>query len=332
MEFKESIKAYQENGDPTIILNVIEALDLDFMRRFGRERVMDGTQHGGVRIYSDRPEHYIAYSIKAMESLVFNKLSEQNVIPPAKKEEFQRLLSIIIMDIGIELKAEYLKSDYFMNYYHINDELLEDIAINIDEILIRLEQMYDRSQPRYFMDLYDFITSKLQSMKELKKNVRDNVIVSTRKALEKSLKYVDVNKSEQEIVKYINQTFATQFADDEVARNGLLRIQRINGADKRVGYVVKKVFPKNQRLAILGYDYYEDRHVLTGAENKLLDCALRVVEKDFEIQNLEGYSCDTFGTAIIKRKYLAEKLGRSYDSVRKTLSRIEKKLRNVTKY
>jgi hypothetical protein len=332
MEFKETIKAYQENGDPTIILNVIEALDIDFMRGFGRERVMDGTQHGGVRIYSDQPEHYIAYSIKAMESLVFKKISEQNVIPPSKEEEFQRLLNIIIMDIGIKLKVDYLKSDYYMNYYQINDELLKDVEANLDEILIRLEQMYDRSQTSYFMDLYTFISSKQQTMKELKQKIRDNVIISTRKALEKSLKYVDVNKSEQEIVKYINQTFATQFADDEVARNGLLRIQRKNGADRRVDYIVKKTFPKNPRLAILGYDYQEDRHVLTEAENNILNGALKVIEKDIETDNLEGYSCNTFGAAIIKRKYLAENLGRSYDSLRKTLSRIEKKLRSVTKY
>jgi hypothetical protein len=332
MEFKETIKAYQENGDPTIILNVIEALDIDFMRGFGRERVMDGTQHGGIRFYSERPEHYIAYRIKAMESLVFKKISEQNHIPPVKEEEFQRLLNIIIMDIGIKLKADYLKSDYYMNYYQIDNELLEDVAANIDEISIRLEQMYDISQTRYFTDLYDFISSKQKSMRELKRKIRDNVIISARKALEKSLKYVDVNKSEQEIVKYINHTFSTQFADDEVKRNGLLRIQRKNGTDKRLGYIVKKAFPKNPRLAVLGYDDQEDRHVLTEAENNLLNEALKVVEKDIETSNLQGYSCNTLGTAIIKRKYLAEKLGRSYDSVRKTLSRIEKKLRSVTKY
>jgi hypothetical protein len=333
MEFKEAIKAYQERGDKTVILTIIEALDLDFMRDFGRERIMDGSQHGGIRIYSDRPEHYIAYRIKAMESLIVKKLSGELLIPESKEYEFQRILNIIIIDFKIKLRAKYIKSeDRFLDFYEIDDKLMDDIRENLNEILERLEQMYNRSQSRYFQELFEFIDGEQEYIQAMRERVGSNAVESARRALEKALKYVDVDRSEQEIVKYINRTFSTQFADDEIERSGLQRIQRVNSVGKRVNYIVKKEFPKRLISAIFGYDFQNDRHVLTKSENEFIEEAINAIQKDINTGNIQEYTCDINGTAIVNRKHLAKNLNRSHDSVRKKLSRIKKKLNSVTNY
>lgn len=90
MNFKQKIEAYQQNGDLTIINDIMAAVETDFLRNSSRERVKDGTQSGGIRIKLADHHEYIAYRIKAMQELILRHYRTEFEVAPAMINEFQR--------------------------------------------------------------------------------------------------------------------------------------------------------------------------------------------------------------------------------------------------
>src|SRR4051794_31909365 len=104
MDFKEAITAYKEGGDRTIINDIMTAVEMDFMS-YDRERVKDGSVSGGIRIDLAAHHEYVAYSIRAMRELLMRHVKIEYDEDIRGLGQFQRHLSIINIDFGINFNG-----------------------------------------------------------------------------------------------------------------------------------------------------------------------------------------------------------------------------------
>jgi len=319
-DFKQAIEAFKENGDRTIINDIMAAVDSDFMNNPTRERVFDGSESGGIRIMLGGHHEYVAYHIRAMQELLMRHVKVEFSEEGREINEFQRLLSIIKIDFEIQFNATTYDSDPFVLYFNLTPELFANIEERMDEI----EERFDEAEFYYFTRLF----KTFKSLEELKRDEtaarRQELEETTLRALEYALKYVDTSKSEKEIVKYINITFRSKLADDEIKRNGMRRIQRKAPGGERQSFVVKPYFPDESKYAIFGT--YFDESALTAGQREFIGRVLAIIESDKENDDTSNYTCDTNGEVRISRKYVAERLGMREDLVRKKLERIRKKI------
>jgi hypothetical protein len=320
MDLKEAINAYKEQGDRTVIDKIMDAVEKDFMGNRTRERVKDGTASGGIRIHLSHDYEYIAYSIRAMRELLMRHVEMEFDEEIPELDNFQRLLSRIYYDFGIDFGGEiYGGNGDGISYYKITPELFTEL----EKRMSKIKKGFPDYEYRYFMRLFD----RFKGVEESRRNVvikrSQELKESAVKALEYALKYVDTSKSEKEIVKYINLTFKSQLADDEIKRNGMRRIQRQAGI-KRQSYVVKPYFPEDSARAIIGCKI--NLSVLTKGQREFVHDVIAIIKEDKKAGDTSNYSCDIDGEVIISRKYIAEQLCMREDLVRKKLERIKKKL------
>ncbi|MEH7119071.1 hypothetical protein V7128_16895 [Neobacillus vireti] len=320
MNFKQAIDAFKSSGDRTIINYIMAAVENDFMSDRTRDRVKDGTASGGIRIELEHDYEYVSYSIRAMRELLMRHVEMEYDEEIPELDNFQRLLSRIDYDFDIEFNGEiYGGNGDRISYYKITPELFADLEKHMDEI----EEWFPDYEYRYFMRLFARFKAVEESRRAEVTNRKQELEESAVKALEYALKYVDISKSEKEIVKYINLTFKSKLADDEIKRNGMRRIQRQAGI-KRQSYVVKPYFPEDSDYAIIGRSI--NLSVLTKGQREFIRDVSAIIEEDKKAGDTSNYSCDIDGEVIISRKYIAEKLGIREDLVRKKLERIKKKL------
>lgn len=320
MDFKQAIIAFKVSGNRTIINDIMAAVEKDFMGNATRTRVKDGTISGGIRINLNDHHEYVAYSIRAMRELLMRHVKIEYDEDVRELNEFQRLLSWIYYDFGIKFGSIYDVDSLGIAYFNITPELFAELKKRMKAI----KERFADYEFRYFMRLF----SKFKAVEESKRsevvNRKQEIEETAVKALEYALKYVDTSKSEKEIVKYINITFRSKLADDEIKRNGMRRIQRKTPGGERVGYVVKPHFPDNSHYVILGRKF--DESLLTPGQREFIQDVVAIVDVDRENDDVVNYTCDTEGEVRISKKYIASRLGIREDLVRKKLERIKKKL------
>jgi hypothetical protein len=321
MDFKQAILAYKTDGDRSIINEIMAAVEKDFMNNATRERVQDGTASGGIRIELNDHHEYVAYSIRAMRELLMRHVKVEYTDEIPGVYDFHRLLSVIRYDFRIDFRCEIYRTDRDgVSYFTINQELFEELENRMGEIE---EWFTDDAFRMEFMHTYPrFKALEEEKRKEVPAR-KQELEESTIKALEYALKYVDTSKSEKEIVKYINITFKSKLADDEIKRNGMRRIQRKAG-NERSSYVVKPYFPEDSVYAIIGCDI--NLSLLTAGQRDFVRDVIAIIEADKKAGDTSNYTCDTDGEVRISKKYIAGKLGIREDLVRKKLERIKKKL------
>lgn len=326
-ELKRKIQAFQQDGDRTIINDIMSAVEKDFMRNGTRTRVKDGTQSGGIRISLSDHYEYIAYRIRAMQELLMRhyKLEFSDNVPYLN--EFQRYLSIIYIDFKIRFNATIYDQSTWLYYFNLTPELFEELEKHMSE----LEKRFTKEEFRHFKWMFDKFRASVSEIQDEKdgrlKEIRETAVA----ALEYALKYVDTNRSDKEIVKYINMTFSSKLADAEAKRNGLRRIQRKSPNGKRVSYLVKPYFPNNIYRVILGFDFSDSLDQLNDNQREFIREVYKVVEADKIAGDTTNYTCETDGEVRISKKYIAEKLGLREDLVRKKLQRIKKKVEEVSR-
>ncbi|MCM3786894.1 hypothetical protein M3221_00420 [Domibacillus indicus] len=318
-EFKKKIANYQQNGDETVIDDIMSAVEKDFMGNPTRTRIVDGTASGGVRISLNKNYEYIAYRIRAMRELLLRHVMVEfsdNI------NEFQRYLSIIYIDFGIQFKATIYDKDEFLYYFKLNSELFE----GLEPLMPELEERFSVDEFRYFRWMFDkYKQLELQMRAERAERQREIHEISIG-ALKYALKYVDVNKSEKEIVKYVNMTFSSKLSDAEAKRNGLRRIQRQTFGKERSSYLVKPYFPKNIYHVIFGDDISDSLRYLNDAQREFIQEVYEIVEADKKAGNMDDYKCEIDGELRVSKKYIAEKLGIKESLVRKRFQRILEKI------
>lgn len=316
-DFKTRIENFQKNGDRLIIDEILYGLTFDFLNDPTRKHIDDGVKLH-VRIDLPRHEYYVSYRIKVLREFA---LKEYNGVPRgAEYEDFCYYLTVLKYQYGMDFGAEVLKYNEETEYFKLTAALFEKIDASRDDIL---ENVYDHDLQglyRGFHRFRDKVTELEKASVVVTKQVDANII----QALERALSYVDASKSEREIVRYINSAFSTKFGELELERKGMKRIFRVNNQSRTAKLFVKQYFPDDSYSVILSELTEDHLSELTKQQVEFVKQALEIVEFDRGMQDLTNYSCRANGAAVIKRDYLAEKLGKSDESVRKVLSRIKK--------
>ncbi|USK33069.1 hypothetical protein LIT25_21360 [Bacillus sp. F19] len=327
MTIQDDIRRYQAIGDRTIINKIMTAVEQRFMENWTRERVKGKSPSGDITISLKNPEDYIAYRIRAMRELIMKSVGKEEHVWASYEKDFQRLLSIIYIDFGIKFDAEIYDKDYYQYYFTLTADLFEQLKPQLKDIGERFEDMFNKSQRAHFESLFEQFYSSMMRSKEEKDARIAEVNQSAIKALEYALKYVDASKTDSEIVKYINQTFSSKLSDDEIKRNGLRRIRRKSGYGRTNSSIINPHFPENLYETILGVDYRGHADKLSKSQRDFMDAIMQIVLADFDSRETDNYTCNEEGELRISSKYIAEKMGVSYDGFRKKLSRIRKKVK-----
>ncbi|MED4305616.1 hypothetical protein P5609_019910 [Bacillus licheniformis] len=327
-EFINKIRVFQSSDDKRIIQDILEKFDTNFMEDPSRHRVKDGTPSGGIRINLKDPESYIAYSIKAIYTLILRHIKSEKPITKNETDSFNRFLSILKYDVCIDFEANVESGgDSYVSYFEITESLFLQLEPLLDEILLRLEEFCSLSDRLYFEELYNKHKQVTADIEPQKEQLKKEILEIAEKAIEYALVRVDTSRSEREIVKYINRAIRSKLIDAEIKRNGMRRIRRKINGDLE-SFSLKPYFPDDEYLieTILGLDFSDCRDQLTKGENEFIDQILEVVKEDKEVGNVAPYTCNIYGEIRIIKKYIAEKLDVSHEVVRKRLSRIRKKV------
>lgn len=322
-EFKSKVIAYQQTGDRTIINDIISAVENDFMLNGTRERFQNGYS-GAIRIHLNDHHEYIAYRIRAMRELIMRHI-ETDLIGNSD-EEFQRLLSIIYVDFGIKF-APYVRADYELREWDLTEEIFEVLAFHMEEIEERFGEMFGDHYNTYFKRLYDEHKASEMKTRTIRANRRKQIGESAVNAIEYALKYVNADRDEMEIVKYINKTFSCKLADDERERNGMRTIQRKGAGTKRTNYVVEPYFPTDVYRVVLGINVPDERiETLSKGQREFITNIAGIVSEDMRKDATDEYTCELDGEARIRKEYIAGLLDMKSATVRQKLKRIKEKL------
>lgn len=320
-DFKTRIENFQKNGDRMIIDEILYGLTFDFMNDPTRRHYNVGNKLQ-VHINLPRHEYYISYRVKVLREFA---LKEYNGVPRgAEYEDFCYYLTVLKYKYRINHGAEVLSFNPEMELFRLTAALFEELDAKRDIIEENVYEYDLEGLDRGISKLRDKITS-LEAMRDVTTEQVDANIVQ---ALERALGYVDASKSEREIVRYINSAFSTKFGEMELERKGIKRIFRVNNQANTVKLFVKHHFPKDDYSVILPELKAHHLPKLTKQQAEFVKQALEIVQFDNGMHDLSNYSCRANGAAVIKRDYLAEKLGKSGESVRKVLSRIKKTVTN----
>ncbi|MCK1985184.1 MULTISPECIES: hypothetical protein [Peribacillus] len=322
-DFKSKVIAYQQSGDRTIINDIISSVETDFMINHGRYRVNDGTKSGGIRIRLANHHEYISYRIRAMRELMMKHVKDEVITK--NDAEFQRLLSILYIDLKINF-AKPCNSDYYTYEWELNEELFAVLARNWRQIKRRLTEAFDEYHFAYFKRLYKAHQAEEIETRAVFEARKKEIEESAVSGIEYALKFVNADRSEMEIVKYINKTFSCRFADDEKERNGMRKIQRKEDG-KRSNHVVTPHFAEDNYRTALGIDVtVEKLKRLNKGQSEFVEQIVDIVIADRIKGAMENYTCDLSGEILIRKEYISAELGIKGAAVRQKLKRIKEKL------
>lgn len=318
-DFRQRIVNYKESGDCTVIDEILYGATLYFMNDPSRRAEQASADKVVVHIELSRPEHYISYRVQRLKQGPLRSLNGEKLSTIAN--EFNRLLSMIYVDFGVDFECEIVKSDDYLLNFRQDAKLIEAIDAKMTEIE---ENVYE-DELAYFLGFYAHAKKQIEEREEEREQVEQGVQQNVINAIKYALKYVDPTKSEREIVVYINKAVTTKFGELELARNGMKRIFRRNNFGEVVPLHVKKQFPDDNYKAIMPELNVGVLDRLTERQLETVNGLLEIIKRDKLAGNIDGYSCDSRGNATIKRCYAADALNTDYVSFRKMLSRIKAK-------
>jgi len=316
-DFKQRIENYQQNGDHLVIDEILYGATLDFTNDPSRRVEQASASKVVVHIKLSRPEYYVSYRVQRLKNSALRSLNGEKLT--ATEKELNRLLSMVYVDFNVKFECEIIRYDGYLINFKQDAKLIAAVDAKMDEIK---ENVYE-DELAYFLEFYDYAKKQIEEREELRQQVEKGVHANVILAIKHALKYVDTSKSEREIVVYLNKAITSKFGELELARNGMKRIYRRNHYGGIVPIHVKKQFPHDNYKVIMPELTASIVDKLTKRQSETVIALLEIIERDKFADNLDGYSCDSRGNAIIKRDYAADALKVDYVSFRKMLSRIK---------
>lgn len=318
-DFKQRLVNYQQTGDRLIIDEILYGATFDFSKDPTREvfPLKDGKVHVNVKL--SRPEHYIGYRVRRLKKGALRDYIGERLDETAK--ELNRLLSMIYIDFRIDFGCEYTDFDGYLLKFKQDATLFACVDASMDRIK---RELYATELP-YFLEFYEYAKRRYMEREERRLEVEQGVNENIVASIERALGYVDVSKSEREIIVYMNKAITSKFGELELRRNGMKRIYRHNNSGDSVTLYVKKKFPEDSYNAIIPEFSASKVERLTKKQRELVAELIKIIDRDRRMCKFDGYSCDRRGYAIIKRDYAAKELRIDYTNLRKLLSRIKKK-------
>ncbi|MBE0335572.1 hypothetical protein [Paenibacillus sp. 23TSA30-6] len=323
MNFKDSIKTYQETGDLSVINGIMDDVEtVDFLDNPTRRYLSSETRD--VIISLAEPRQYITYRIKAIREMAIKHA--WYVRQPLKYSypELNRYLSIMAIDLNIDIPFEPFEFDRYLYTYEINTELMAWLRKEENTIEERFIYGGFEHDYKWYLHVLTLIEkTEIEAVKE-EARIRTEVMEDMEKALKHVLKYVDFERSEQEIVKYVNASLMTRYYGEQSKRNGFRRVRR--GGDD---WMIKPQFA-SPIASILGVDVPPSKLAksLTEQQSEFLRKLTDKAEEDMRENRNEGYSVTREGRFIMKGAYAAQISGLPYEVAKRRLTRIKNKFRN----
>ncbi|SMF91238.1 hypothetical protein SAMN05661091_5386 [Paenibacillus uliginis N3/975] len=321
MDLKQTINAYQQTEDTALIDRIMEDVEeIDFTEDPTRRYVSSETSD--IRITLSEPHLYIAYRIKAIrEKAVKNawyiRQPQRYAYP-----EINRYLSILILDCGMRIPFEPIDTDRYVLTFEINTELLYWLISKDVEIEQRFKDNHNETEYKIYRSLITKVITIEEEANQEEARIRVEVMEDMRQALAYVLKYVDADRSDREIVSYVNDAIMTRYYDIQANRNGLRRVRK-SGSDRRMRPRFSSAL-----MTVIGYEIPE--WVLTkklSEQNaEFLQKLIMSVEEDMREGREEGYNVTAKGEYVVSGAYVARVSGLPYETARKRLARIRKKL------
>jgi hypothetical protein len=306
LKFNEAVKTYQTSGDRTVIDRIISHLQIDFLA-------------GGD---FNEPEHYIAMKVKAQ---VWPYLRNARKVRNGTKTAWYRFMDLINGDDYHEIGYIGLNKKYELNLsreneyqipQHIKDEMDPSFLAKVQGDIDDWNELHRKE---------DELTEKLYNQAVYEWAVP---------ALEYALERVDADRSDKEIVSYINLAFYTKYCEQRATSQGLVR-KRVDG--QWVYYEPQQEFDEddynNQRIMEIIFKREDFRYperwdrlkILTRQQFHLVDRIEEVIREDIR-RNDAAYFMENYNHGKMKYTYMASRLKMSYEAFIKNMQRIEKRI------
>ncbi|MCG7386842.1 hypothetical protein [Paenibacillus sp. ACRRY] len=321
MNIKDGITAYQQNGDLAIVERIMkDAAETEFLENPTRRyRFVEGND---VSIELAHPHQYISYRIRAIrEKAVKHAWYVREPIRWAY-DELNRQLSILYIDMGFNIPFEPVDWEKHIYKYDINTELLEWLRKSDEEITQAYAELGSVANYRLYRHVLALIEPTEEAARREESQIRSEVMVDMEAALKHVLHYVDVTRSDQEIVKYVNQSLMTRYYDAQAKRNGLRRFRK-GGADRMVH--PNFMTPLG---TVLGAEIAEETvwQRVGGRQAEFLRKLAEVAEKDMIAGEMTKYGMSKNKCYVMSGERAQEISGLSYNAARARLTRIRKKV------
>lgn len=296
--FKALVSAFQAHGDRTIIDKILDYMYIRY----------DLT---GI---DDLPEYamYIAFRINVILSPLL-KTAKYNVDPGSyDPEDLWWYAKGIREELGIEISPA-------------ND--WKDVHENIPAI----ERVFGEGVRRAILyAIHKYREQEAAIDLEIERIVREIEPTLIVPSLEVALSKVDTARSEREMVRFINQTFQTEYTKRQAAEKGTRRLGR---RDKDGNFVNVYVQPKPTPIwnVLLGVDVSQINvtEVVSGLTDTQRETILQLHElvfDDFERKDFGSYKVNESGQYEIINRRMAERLGMDESTLRKRRQSIKRAL------
>jgi len=315
VDLKDLILRFQEDKDNTIVNEIMKLVNCD-LSEFGDKE----------KDYKDVNQLvFVAYRIRAkMLNDYFEKEKMNNLYcSKEEREEFEGLKDWI---------NDLIDGKEWLN---INKE--EVLNYNFDSVKkyeYQIKKYYkgQSSDLFYLIKKFAHLNIDSQAFKiKFKADVKDDKLPIFRKALRYALSKVDVERSDKEIIKYINRLMMTKYIHLNIEATGVKRV--------KVGDETFYIKPKfdlsnvensvwmmliNKSLVFVGADAFDD--YLTKSQRQLLNDAYEIVKEQYESENVEFFHFDKNGKTYLNKRELAHLLDENETNLKQKLKRIETKI------
>lgn len=320
-ELQLLVKNYQDNNDNTIIKKIFDLIEIDYLKHPGRKVKTvyhfdnnDNNEFGSKynetkEVTYDFPDPlmYVAYRLRAFRE----KIARQHLSKRSEKKETYEIFYEILYEICEEFN---------INYETKLADLLEQIS-NIDYNEFDKFLAWHEEYPEIYKEIIEY-ENYIESLKAAtRKNLNEEFEIALRYALEK----VDYNRSEKEIVTYLNMCFLTSWINYQLERDGKKRLQRYKG---RISIVVKPEWEKPIKM-ILGTNNYSLElleKLLLPKQFELIKNIINIIENDIKENFIGKYRLNNDGKTVLNKRYIAKQLGLSEDNLKHKLKRIKNRI------
>lgn len=152
-------------------------------------------------------------------------------------------------------------------------------------------------------------------------------------ALEHALKSVDTERSEREVVRYVNRAFETEYIRLLIAWNGTVRLGRRDANGRYQNVYVVPIAAEPRRILFERTVTPEESSLimrsLTATQREYAQKAYEVIAADIESGQLGEYKLSEHGEYRIKIRYMAGRIGVEEGNLRKSFLKIRRKAAEI---
>ena len=268
---------------------------------------------------------FVAYRIK---SFILNNAYKKNqaLITYSKQdlnEDYNEFLDMLLTmeDSGI-FRFDWNRIWKKRNYTEILDNL--DLVESTYGYAVKIDLLN-------LIEKFRFMQSDSEEFIALLKGIEEDVKPLLMQGLSNALDYVDWNRTEKEVCKYVNKILLTEFIRLQKERDGYILIRE---SGKR--YYIKpelkddidcwKLLTK-QTFKFVSVDNFES--VLTRKQYQFLIESYMIVKGHYDNKDIEWFRFDKKGNVKLNKRKLSNELGVSEVNFNQTMKRIQERIDKV---